>query len=234
MQLLDESQLKARVLTELRASKRISRRSIVANEFTLSKSAVRADLAILDSTFIGIEVKSEKDSLRRLQNQMASYVCHFDLVILAVAAKHAAKALELDLSYVELWIMHADSSVQLARAPLVSCPQKGPHFRNLLTLAEQKRYLDIETSSQAPDHHVAEQPTAEVRAAFTKAFSCRFSETSKQFWSKVRNREIRSADLLELSRFRATREQFARIKDEQDHMWVRWAEQFREISSAAI
>ncbi|MCB8877661.1 sce7726 family protein [Acidisoma silvae] len=231
---VNEGQIKARVLTELRALKRISKRSIIANEFALSKSLVRADLAILESKFIGIEVKSEKDTLRRLPSQIASYLRHFDWVILVVASKHAYKVIELNLLFVELWVMHADGSIEIIQTPKSASPQAGICIGRLLTQADQKRYIGCEGNYHTNNQDYFDINKSNAHAAFINVFSSRFGKTSKEFWDAVRYRQIKSDDLAKLSRFQSSREQFARVKEEQDHMWRMWAEQFHSSTLSTI
>jgi len=100
---LSESQLKAALLNKLRSRRRIGLKTIVANELPLGTTGVRADLALLGRRFIGIEVKSELDSLRRLRKQLTVYERYFDRTILLVAEKHLIRLkLEPD-SRIEIW-----------------------------------------------------------------------------------------------------------------------------------
>lgn len=68
--------------------------TMVVNEFDLSGKA-RIDVAVINGRLAGYELKSARDTLRRLPNQVAAYSMVLDQVTLVVAHHHlgAARAL---------------------------------------------------------------------------------------------------------------------------------------------
>ena len=64
--------------------------SIIINELGLNHGENRADIAILDSCFIGFEIKSDKDSLIRLKKQVRSYDSVFNKSYIIVGVRYSS------------------------------------------------------------------------------------------------------------------------------------------------
>lgn len=193
---LKELDLKAIVLTQLRKQKAINRNTILTTEYSISTSNLRADLAILDSEFIGIEIKSEVDTLRRLSHQLLGYLSVFDRVILVVAEKHWNSIKEKDLGETEIWRVDNRGSIVSIRHPLKKTSlMDRVDLVSLMTKRErEKMKIDLDSMSGIDQKEV-----------FSCAFKNRFSKTSLDFWNKVGRKEINSLDLELLSRFRDRR-----------------------------
>lgn len=63
--------------------------TLVIDELGLNHGKCRADIAVVNGTFIGYEIKSNKDSLRRLDEQIKSYNSVFDKVSIIVGNRYA-------------------------------------------------------------------------------------------------------------------------------------------------
>lgn len=186
-----ENQLKARLLNELRRSKRISASTIVANELPLGTTGVRADLAFYARAFTGIEVKSDRDSLKRLTHQLPIYQRYFDRTILLLGSKHWEEATSLDLSGIELWIA---SGMSIKRIQNGSISDQSHQQSQLLSPTLRRKYADSQTGSSA---------------IFRTAFCERFKATSKAFWAATTDQPISVEHLPLLSRFVEKREAHA-------------------------
>lgn len=208
-----EADIKAAVVARLRKDGDISSRSVLATEYPIGRTGVRADLAILQGTFVGIEIKSQHDSLRRLQRQLSAYRQFFDRTILVVAERHLAAVQKLMLEGIELWVVHG-SSLQLISVD--SRPSQRLPFTELLTEAQRSR-----CSGQMDDGG---------RAAFTTIFNLRFGQTSRAFWASVGRRRVTAGDLSLLSRFRDLRTGQLRLRDERARTWDQWAGSFNEAA----
>jgi hypothetical protein len=69
---------------------------LLLGELGLLRGVVRADLALVGSAMLhGVEVKTARDSLRRLPQQVAGYSRVFHRVTLAAEARHIARAAAL-------------------------------------------------------------------------------------------------------------------------------------------
>jgi len=60
----------------------------IVDELGLMHGAYRADIAVVNGLLVGYEIKSEEDSLIRLEHQIEAYDAIFDLVTLIVSEKH--------------------------------------------------------------------------------------------------------------------------------------------------
>ena len=65
----------------------------VLSEFRIANA--KADFVILNGTSTAYEIKSERDSLARLQGQLAAYLCAFDNVYVVASEIHLDKLAEL-------------------------------------------------------------------------------------------------------------------------------------------
>jgi hypothetical protein len=206
---LDEADLKAIVLNYLREENGGKRTSIVANEYRLGNTAVRADLAVLGNEFIGVEIKSERDSLKRLPTQVAAYSRYFDRVIVAVSDRHLANLDWKGLREAEVWKISESGRVSVAsqrsKLPELYC------LSDLMTSAQRARYgLDRSVS-------------ADVAAlAFETEFRRRFGDTSEKFWSSVGSGKVSASHVGLLSRFRDRRESWSQWSKEQEAQWSDW------------
>lgn len=66
--------------------------TLVVDELGLQHGKCRADIAVINGLLIGYEIKSDVDSLRRLNNQIASYNLVFDHISAIVAICHLEEA----------------------------------------------------------------------------------------------------------------------------------------------
>jgi len=60
----------------------------IVDELGLMHGACRADIAVVNGLLVGYEIKSEEDTLIRLERQIEAYDAIFDLVTLIVCEKH--------------------------------------------------------------------------------------------------------------------------------------------------
>jgi hypothetical protein len=212
---IGEAEIKAAVLNRLKVQGRIDRRSTLASEFCLGRTGVRTDLAAWSDRLIGVEIKSELDSLRRLPSQLAVYRAHFDCTVLVLASRHLAATAALDLAGIEIWEFPSNGSLQTLQSGCVG-PAQEPVWADLMTLAERRRFVD-----------------ADGRAAFRAAFSHRFADKSREFWRAVRRRKIRAQDLTVLSRFRDMRLSQVASAEARKARWAEFAERARQMLEAS-
>lgn len=227
---MDENSIKAAVLTRIRREARGRALPVVTSEFSLNGTSIRADLAVLDECFYGIEIKSEADTLKRLPPQMEGYERYFDQTVLVVAPKHLRGLRDIDLRGARVWRQEVLTDWQL-HAPGAQRRISGQWLQNLLTIEEERRAT--RAISQQP---AISSPTAidqARRAEFEKAFRKRYAETSAAFWEAVRGRLIAADDLKLLSRFQATRLRVHKLEEERKKRWVDWAAEIQSQSQYA-
>ena len=69
--------------------------TLVVDELGLQHGKCRADIAVINGHLIGYEIKSDIDSLRRLNGQIDSYNAVFDRVSAIVATRHLREAVAI-------------------------------------------------------------------------------------------------------------------------------------------
>ena len=66
--------------------------SLVVEELGICQGTARIDMAIVDSRFEGFEIKSDRDSLRRLEHQIQIYSKVLDRATIVVGQRHLENA----------------------------------------------------------------------------------------------------------------------------------------------
>lgn len=205
-----EFDIKALLISRLRSEGVLTARAVLADEYPVGRTSVRADLAFLADDFVAVEIKSEHDSLRRLPRQLSVYRQFFDRTILVVADRHVAAAQSLDLEGVELWGLANGKLQHLAVYPKAG--EKKP-LADLLTSTQREKWGDLLEMDEGRD-------------AFIAAFRARFGQTSKRFWEVVGRKRIKPDDLIHLSRFKPLRSDQARLRLARAESWNQWSEIF--------
>lgn len=210
--MLTEAEIKALVLNRLREEGRISKRSVITSEFPIFGTGVRADLAILDTDFLGIEIKGPRDSLRRLERQLGIYSAYFDHVVVVMAPRHYRK-IGVPPG-VEVWLVHPDQTIEICKLVEASAEQFEKPLQEILTATQRRKFSRTDG-----------QPSqGENRQAFEQAFRERFLGTSREFWAKTYRRKIRADDLHHLRRFRGRDLELQRRSDYQNSILNEWLE----------
>lgn len=62
--------------------------TLIIDELPICRHSARADLAVIDGHLSGYEIKSERDTLRRLEGQKDAYGRVFDYVTVVATGKH--------------------------------------------------------------------------------------------------------------------------------------------------
>ncbi len=207
---MDEATIKAEVLNLIRRQSPTRRRPIVATEFQILSGQTRADLAILDDEFVGVEIKSKLDTLKRLIKQAHDYRKSFDRTILVLDGSHLVKYLSIDLDFCDVWTFDEGGNLRLF--------SEGVHERvsdevlfGMLTMRER------EVASKSAD-----LKNLSKRQIFYYFFSKKFKGSSDKFWLSVRGRKIKKNDLELLSRFKDVRVSAAQVAYNQEREWENW------------
>ena len=69
--------------------------TLVINELGLEHGTCRADIAVVNGDLIGYEIKSDVDSLKRLNSQVNTYNAVFDLASIILTARHLEDAMAI-------------------------------------------------------------------------------------------------------------------------------------------
>lgn len=213
-----EAQLKVRLLNELRRAGRVSDSTIITQELPLANTGVRADLAYLTKSFCGVEIKSDRDSLKRLERQLHIYRQYFDRTILVIGSKHwtSLQQLGLDLQRIELWVA---SGMSLRKEKKGVTERKVGVHAQLLTIKQQKI--------------LNRTPQKDASEVFQSSFRQRFATTSAAFWEATKNQRIETKHLKLLSRFDGKRKFAEELKARQEEERRAWEEAITQPSQSS-
>ena len=231
---VDEERIKAVVLNKLRRDGRLSTRGVISSEFRVGWEGVRADLVVLDDLLIGVEIKSDLDSLRRLAGQVNIYERFFDLTIVVLASRHFKSSTWAMVGAAEVWELTKRGTLKQRRAAKVSSQCASPQLRLLLTKAEAQRVKIRELLNQSDLTFSPEERHSLIKKAFQVAFCSRFGETSRTFWRSVEGREIEESDLRILSRFASLRITQDQARARRNSVFDHWIELAEAHESAAL
>ena len=111
----------------------ISQGDVFIYELGLCRGNARVDLAVVGDELHGYEIKSERDSLRRLNAQAEFYNRVFDRVTLVCTDKHTGKALSIIPSW---WgVLRVVPTTQDPRIEFVRLGRRNPS-RDIRAMAE--------------------------------------------------------------------------------------------------
>ena len=107
--------------------------TVLIDELGLCQGRARVDLAVVNGQLHGYEIKSERDTLRRLSAQAAMYSRVFDRVTLVCSERHVSQALDI----IPFWweVLRIVPTAQDPTFQLVRCGRKNPG-RDIRALVE--------------------------------------------------------------------------------------------------
>ncbi len=85
--------------------------TVILDELGLRRRQVRADVAVVNGVLHGYEIKSERDSLRRLPVQAELYGQVFDRATLVVSERHVDEATLLLPDWWEIVVVHRERDI---------------------------------------------------------------------------------------------------------------------------
>jgi hypothetical protein len=109
--------LRVRVLTA------INRACETVDELWVPRSHERADLAVIGQSMDGFEIKTERDTLRRLPRQIDAYGRLFDRCSVVVAQKHHDQAAQMLPVWWGITTAHVNGGVSFTE---IRQPQRNP------------------------------------------------------------------------------------------------------------
>ena len=206
-----ETKIKAMVLNRLRSRGEIDSSSTIINEFNVDNSSRRVDLAIITrNKTVAIEIKSEADSLSRLESQTEKYLHFFDKLIVVVATKHLDRTLTITPTSVEVW-EKTENKLIIRKRGKISRITNNKNILKLLVVTDLKKLLSgySQGAYSLNRNHLEKEllslPNKTIRRAAQQSIQKRFALSSTAFWNTVNNREILADDISALSRFHKKR-----------------------------
>ncbi len=91
---LGDSEIRSVLRSQLSQKHACKSRTVFIEELGLCRGQVRVDLSVVNGLLHGYEIKSDRDSLRRLNGQIELYGKVFDRATLVVGVRHLAEALD--------------------------------------------------------------------------------------------------------------------------------------------
>ncbi len=83
------------LLAQLRSEHANDSSTLILEELPICDGGARVDIAVLNGSLAGFEIKSERDTLGRLESQIGSYIRCFDCLTLVAPARHLNRANDL-------------------------------------------------------------------------------------------------------------------------------------------
>lgn len=122
--ILSDSDIRSVLRVRLSQKYRRKSRTAIIEELGLCRGQVRVDLSVVNGSLHGYEIKSDRDSLRRLKTQAVLYGKVFDRATLVVGERHFPEALN---SLPEWWgIMLAQQSAKGLHLRTIRCARRNP------------------------------------------------------------------------------------------------------------
>jgi len=218
---MNEADYKVRVLEWVREASTEASLPYIAPEFSLVGTSIRADLAVLsEDGFVGVEIKSASDNLRRLPAQLAGYARCFDYTILVVAERHLSGLRDLNLHNAFVWTL-ADNRALTLHLEGQRNDVRAADVLRLLTQKERERAVR-NLSNTRSDFGPPLLTVEKSKQAFQKTFIDRYGDTSDRFWKSVSERSINATDLPILSRFHSRRQEVNAAENQRQEFWKQW------------
>lgn len=89
--------------------------AVLINEMVVANWSRRADLAVANGKLTAFEIKSDLDTLARLDGQVETYLQRFDKVIVVTTERYAGQALARTAERVGVWVAYGDGGRQRVR-----------------------------------------------------------------------------------------------------------------------
>ncbi len=220
-----EGDIKALTLNYLRDMKIINQDSIIMSELTVGNYLKRVDLAILTKgKLIAFEIKSEADSLYRLEEQVHTYLKYFDMVIVASDTKFISKITHKLPKSVGLWEINK-SEIKIKSKGTCSDRIESSQlidYMDVVDLAKLASNLKIPfiKNRNALKDSLANVANESLRLGVQQTLSRKFRESNLKFVEETVNKIISKDDLRLLSRFSAQREKNKLEEMQSNQFWL--------------
>lgn len=89
-----DSDIRSALRKKLRSTHAAEPESAIIDELSLSQGRARVDLAVVNGSLSGYEIKSDRDTLARLPGQRAVYELCFNTMTIVVGATHISECME--------------------------------------------------------------------------------------------------------------------------------------------
>lgn len=199
-----EPELKSFLINHLIEKWKVGSQDLIINEFTVGDFSRRVDLTLIKSnkTF-AFEIKSDADSLSRLQGQVNKYLCYFDKVIVFTVPKHVEKALMLAPPQVAVWEINKGKISVKRRGKSKGISSK----KELLEMMTAHELRKLSSSLKIPvpntkrktlEQVLTKVPVHKLREVTLQFIKDRYKNRHDKFFECIENRPATPADLKNL------------------------------------
>jgi hypothetical protein len=222
-----EKAAKASVIKYMLERNHLVRSTILISEFSANHSSIRADLVLASTRSLhGIEIKTDADSLQRVESQLEGYAKYFTHVTFAVGPRHAAKALEMLPTQVGLWIIkdhkigmvRRATRTQLRKADLI----KIMNVSELIPLLRNAGLASHSSSRNELAQLALRLSRKELMLAALNSIRSRYSEVSHNFLESFKSNGDKN-ELVKLSRHYETRKLEKMRVHQEKLIWDAWS-----------
>ncbi|NOH84668.1 sce7726 family protein [Vibrio sp. 03-59-1] len=219
-----EPDVKALTLNYLRDKRIIAEDSIIMNELTVGNFARRVDLAIYSNgKLVAFEIKSEADTLARLNGQLDKYLEYFDKVIVVSDTKFIPTLTNSLPKNVGLWEVNSSKIIVKQRGKY-QCKIDNSKLISMMDVVDlsklsTKLNIQSERNRSSLEDSLKRVSNKNLRSGVHASLSRKFLGVTHSFIEETKDRAISKDDLKILSRFSTHRE---KMKSEQNKSRVFW------------
>lgn len=192
----------------------------IINEMVVANWSRRADLAIANGHLQAFEIKSDFDSLKRLDGQLETFTSRFEKVTVVCAPKftyEVTKKVASDVGIIEYSNTNKGIKFKIIQRGRISVLSNKKFYINYLLkkelqllIVEHSKQLLFESGRESLEHIAAQLPLSKIRSFVLNAIKKRYQETSTVFLnSLIKNKLSSPQDLNLLSRSKLKKEQLA-------------------------
>ncbi len=134
-----EALLKASVIDRLISARAVDEDAVIVSEMIIADWTRRADIVVANGSLVGFEIKSEADSLARLEGQIETFCASLEKLILVIAPRFEARVLRLAPDGVGVWIADESGITERRRAKKRELSRKASI--TLMTTSDLRRFL---------------------------------------------------------------------------------------------
>ena len=187
-----ETEIKASIINFLLINNLISFDTLLLNEYSIDRHSRRVDLlAIIKNTSIAFEIKSEADSLRRIDGQIEKYLNFFDKLIIVAAPKHINEILRTSPKNVAIWQI-SSQGISIVQTGQIRRISNKFNLLKLMTVRELTILANQTISTSGYKHRneleniLKDVPLRLLRASYFANIAAKYSKPNHNFWEKVK------------------------------------------------
>ena len=184
-----ENDIKASLISDMAKKSKLQKYDdVIINELTLSRFKRRADLVVANASGLHVyEIKSEADSLSRLEGQIEEYKKYFNKVTIVCHKRHTSKVISMVSNDVAIWEFDAGKikTVQRGKKQLITAPIDLLRLMNVATLKKLARANSLksqELSRKELENALAKFPLKILREFARDSLANKYKRTSDLFW----------------------------------------------------